>query len=80
MRIRPILVRGSVTAWAAAENAKGHFCQCGCGERIEVIPRHWKKGIPKYLVRHYFRIQTTEVAVERGRRSGVARRRTTSEA
>lgn len=74
LRIQPITVRGSVTAWAEAENAKGHYCACGCGGRIKVLPQHWKRGIPKLLVRHYFRTQTKEQAVERGRRSGAVRR------
>lgn len=26
--------------WAAQENQKGHYCKCGCGGRIEVVPRH----------------------------------------
>ena len=76
MRIRARTPKGSVTAWADAENAKGRYCACGCGGRIKVLPQHWKRGIPKFLVRHYFRAQTTEEAVERGRRSGLARRRT----
>ena len=37
--------------WAAQENAKGHFCKCGCGHRITVLPRHRAPsvGIPGYL-------------------------------
>lgn len=37
--------------WAARENEKGHFCQCGCGKRINVLPRHRASctGIPKFI-------------------------------
>ncbi len=37
--------------WAARENEKGHYCQCGCGQKITVLPRHRAKtvGIPKFL-------------------------------
>jgi DNA-binding transcriptional MerR regulator len=36
--------------WAEAENEKGHYCKCGCGEKITVLPRHRAPtvGIPSY--------------------------------
>ncbi|WP_170320016.1 transposase [Polyangium spumosum] len=42
----------SVAAWAEAENAKGHFCACGCGQRVRVLPMHRNNGIPKYIPEH----------------------------
>ncbi len=37
--------------WAARENEKGHYCQCGCGQKITVLPRHRAStvGIPKFI-------------------------------
>ena len=37
--------------WAARENERGHYCQCGCGQKIVVLPRHRGEsvGIPKYI-------------------------------
>ncbi|AGP39484.1 hypothetical protein SCE1572_36355 [Sorangium cellulosum So0157-2] len=44
--------RGSVAAWMAAENAKGHACACGCGKLIRILPSHHSRGIPRYLRAH----------------------------
>jgi len=44
--------RFSVATWAEEENAKGHFCACGCGQRVHVLPMHRKSGIPKYIPEH----------------------------
>lgn len=45
----------SAEEWAAAENAKGHLCACGCGGTIEVLPRHRAAtvGIPKVIQGHH---------------------------
>lgn len=45
----------NVAAWVAAENARGHACACGCGERIAVQPLHHAKGIPRYIQGHHNR-------------------------
>lgn len=29
-----------------------HFCQCGCGEPIRIILRHYHRGVPRYLPGH----------------------------
>ena len=39
-------------AWAEAENAEGHFCACGCGRQVVVLPTHRHDGIPKYVPEH----------------------------
>jgi hypothetical protein len=44
--------RFSIAAWAEAENAKGHFCACGCGQQVVVLPTHRRDGIPKYVPEH----------------------------
>lgn len=44
--------RGEAKAWAAAENAKGHVCACGCGGRISVHRELFKTGVPKYMRGH----------------------------
>jgi len=41
--------RGEAKAWAAAEDAKGYMCACGCGGRIRVTSRQFKTGVPKWL-------------------------------
>ena len=40
--------------WAALENARGHPCGCGCGQRIKVEPRMRAEsvGIPSYIQGH----------------------------
>jgi DNA-binding transcriptional MerR regulator len=43
----------TASEWAAAENAKRHPCQCGCGNVIKVIPQHRARGIPGYLKAHH---------------------------
>jgi hypothetical protein len=45
--------RGEAKAWAVRENAKGHTCACGCGERIRVTARQFKSGVPKWLRAHH---------------------------
>lgn len=47
-----IAKRFSIAAWAEEENAKGHFCACGCGGRVQVLPMHRKHGIPMYVPEH----------------------------
>ncbi|MDI1450792.1 transposase [Polyangium sp. 6x1] len=44
--------RFTIQAWAEEENAKGHFCACGCGQRVRVLPMHRKNAIPKYVPEH----------------------------
>jgi len=44
--------RFSIAAWAEAENAKGHVCACGCGQRVAVLPTHRQSGIPQYVPEH----------------------------
>jgi len=40
--------------WAEEENKKGHYCACGCGERIVVKPVHHRPsvGIPRFIQEH----------------------------
>lgn len=49
--------RGEAKAWAVAEDAKGHMCECGCGGRIRVTARQFKTGVPRYLRAHHFGVQ-----------------------
>jgi hypothetical protein len=43
----------SIAAWVAEQNALGHVCQCGCGQRIEVRPYHRKLGVPRFIANHH---------------------------
>ncbi|XYH98459.1 MerR family transcriptional regulator [Sorangium sp. So ce1128] len=52
-RVRLARKKGSVAAWIAAENAKGHTCACGCGKPIRILPSHHSRGIPRYLRAHH---------------------------
>ncbi len=56
-RARPV----SNEDWAAAENATGRFCACGCGERLLVQPIHRAPGvgIPRFVQGHH-RMDMTE--------------------
>ena len=56
---RSSAAQGEAKAWAAAEDAKGYTCACGCGGRIRVMARHFRKGVPKYLPAHHFRRERT---------------------
>jgi hypothetical protein len=38
--------------WAAEENAKGHLCGCGYGNKMPITYRHYAIGLPKYLRGH----------------------------
>jgi len=51
----------SVSEWAAAEDAKGHTCRCGCGKPIRIRPHHRRKGVPLYLQGHHPMATTREV-------------------
>jgi hypothetical protein len=46
----------SIAAWVAEQNAQGHICQCGCDQRIEVRPHHWKIGVPRFIANHHQRL------------------------
>jgi hypothetical protein len=50
----------SIAAWVAEQNALGHVCQCGCGERIEVRPHHRKIGVPRFIGTHHQRLRKGE--------------------
>jgi hypothetical protein len=43
--------RGTRIAWVAA-NQGCHFCQCGCGQPIELRPIHFHEGVPKFRLGH----------------------------
>jgi hypothetical protein len=45
----------TVKEWITQQQGK-HFCQCGCGQPIEIKPWHHSAGIPKYLQGHYARV------------------------
>jgi hypothetical protein len=47
----------SVAAWVAEQNALGHVCQCGCGQRIDVRRRHRKFGVPRFIADHHQRLR-----------------------
>src|SRR3989442_11119186 len=34
------------------ENQGEHRCQCGCGEAIRLQPRHYWRGVPRYIHGH----------------------------
>jgi len=64
----PLILTGEAGArpmtaaeWAEAENKKGHYCACGCGQRIEVKPQHHapSEGVPRFLSGHH-RMSMTE--------------------
>jgi hypothetical protein len=42
--------------WAAEENAKGHLCGCGCGQKMPITFRHYTYGLPKFLRGHNARV------------------------
>ncbi len=47
-------VRDSLDEWVEREQGK-HFCACGCGEAIKILPSHHapsKRGIPRYIHTH----------------------------
>lgn len=46
-------MKQTVKEWVEQEQGK-HFCQCGCGGEIKIIPRHHCKcnGIPKVIQGH----------------------------
>jgi hypothetical protein len=50
----------STAAWVAEQNAQGHVCQCGCGERIEVRPSHKKNGVPRFIANHHQQLRKGE--------------------
>ncbi len=60
VRIEGIVVLGvqfgrrkkNAVLWAADENAKGHVCGCGCGNKMPITFRHYTIGLPKYLRGH----------------------------
>ncbi len=64
--------RGEAKAWAAKEDAKRHMCACGCGGRIRVTARQFKRGVPKWLRAHHFGLN---VRVYKLRGSHARRRR-----
>lgn len=35
------------------ENQGKHFCECGCGEVIEILREHYSAGIPRYIKYHH---------------------------
>lgn len=39
------------TAWVVSQQDK-HFCDCGCGQPIQVKIHHRTKGIPRFIVGH----------------------------
>jgi hypothetical protein len=47
------ITKDSVAAWVAEQNALGHCCACGCGERIEVQPSHRRNGVPRFFGNHH---------------------------
>jgi hypothetical protein len=64
-------VRNNSTAeWMAAERARGHICQCGCGQPIELKAQHRSKGIPSYRHGHHHVPMTMAGEVSRLRREG----------
>jgi len=50
----------SIATWMAEQNAMGHVCQCGCGQRIEVRPHHRKIGVPRFVANHHQRLRKGE--------------------
>ena len=42
----------SLSEWVEEENARGHYCQCGCERKIRVLRWHHAKGIPRFLRAH----------------------------
>ena len=38
--------------WLAEARRNAPLCACGCGERIEILPKHRHKGIPTYRHAH----------------------------
>jgi hypothetical protein len=50
----------SIAAWVAEQNAQGHVCQCGCGQRIEVRPHHRKIGVPRFIANHHQQLRKGE--------------------
>ena len=64
VRIEGIVVLGvqfggrkkNAVLWAAEENAKGHMCGCGCGNKMPITYRHYTFGVPKYLRGHNARV------------------------
>ena len=44
----------TVDAWADRMNRSARpVCQCGCGSRLVVLPRHRSMGLPKYVHGHH---------------------------
>ena len=41
----------TVKEWMEGEQGK-HFCQCGCGREIIIIPYHYNHGVSKYIRGH----------------------------
>lgn len=49
---RGIRVRRGTRFAFVEENQGRHFCQCGCGEPIQIVPRHFNLGIPRFVLGH----------------------------
>src|SRR3954471_24335306 len=44
----------TVGAWAERMNRSGrHLCQCGCGAKLEILPRHRSMGLPRFVHGHH---------------------------
>lgn len=41
-----------ISAWVAAQTGK-HLCACGCGNPVQIRPRHHWKGIPPHIQGHH---------------------------
>ena len=44
-----------IKKWIWGEQHKHHRCQCGCGQFIKIIKRHYYNGVPKFLHNHFWK-------------------------
>jgi hypothetical protein len=45
------MVNKKITEWVN-ENQNKHLCECGCGNTIKILRRHYSRDIPKYIKGH----------------------------
>lgn len=50
--------------WVAEQQGK-HWCQCGCGQLIEIVDHHYNNGVPRFIHGHQARVRLYPADEER---------------